>query len=150
MEAHVYRLCLEWARLWADDGGEDKDEVPAEPEEFAKAKLIHLGGPWQSVPVIAVEIDQDQDMQIAFNDPKLEQESPMDSTSSTYAPSPETPDLTYSPSSTESSSGDSTIQMSTLEANMFPLANASQLWLEQVDRTRFPLRSCQVSVSGSF
>ncbi|KDR75230.1 hypothetical protein GALMADRAFT_249214 [Galerina marginata CBS 339.88] len=97
------------------------------------AFAAQLGGPRQSVPVIAVDIDQDQDMQIAFNDPKQEQEIAMDSTGSTYAPSPETPGLTYSPSSTESSSGDSTIQMSTLEDNMFPSANASQLWLEQVD-----------------
>ena len=46
------------------------------------------------------------------------------------SPSPETPTLTYSPSSTDCSSGDRTIQMSTIEDSMFPNANGSQPWLD--------------------
>jgi hypothetical protein len=46
------------------------------------------------------------------------------------SPSPETPPLTYSPSSTDCSSGDRTIQMSTMEDCMFPNANGSQAWLD--------------------
>lgn len=46
------------------------------------------------------------------------------------SPSPDTPPLTYSPSSTDCSSGDRTIQMSTIEDCMFPNANGSQAWLE--------------------
>jgi len=44
------------------------------------------------------------------------------------SPSPETPTLTYSPSSTDCSSGDRTIQMSTIEDGMFPNPNGSQPW----------------------
>ncbi|KAF8813782.1 hypothetical protein BYT27DRAFT_7250669 [Phlegmacium glaucopus] len=51
----------------------------------------------------------------------------------TESPSPETPGLTYSPSTTDSSSETRTVQMTMFEDNVFPSGNPSQPWLDTND-----------------
>lgn len=61
--------------------------------------------------------------------PSVPQTSPF----TTESPSPETPGLTYSPSTTDCSSETRTVQMTLFEDNVFPSGKFTQAWLEAND-----------------
>ncbi|KAF8904492.1 hypothetical protein CPB84DRAFT_1845433 [Gymnopilus junonius] len=80
--------------------------------------------------------EQDQDMDGTYRDSMQHTEVSASSSTTTKcvsSSSPPTPPLTYSPTSTECSLGDRTVQMSTFEDNVFPSVDGSQSWLDNVN-----------------